>query len=166
MSVVTHEEVGGLRVPIEVDTNGTFSARIQDDGAAPIVGKTLAEVRDKVRAAVKKLQAKKEVEVTVLGGKFDGFSVTRGDRDSVFDAILRGVAERTDRILFTIGGKKVQSESYARGFNVARRLKPVEITQYKALVKSAIAAEADLQAFINSVKIDPEKATEVGTDGK
>lgn len=164
MTVVTHEEVSGMKVPIEVNSDGWFTASV-GDGLKPIREKTLDEARMKVRAAVKRLQAQKEIEVTVLGAKFDGFDVKRGDRDAAFDAILRGVAERTDRLMFTIGGKKVQSDGYSRSCIVTRRLTAAEVTQYKALVKTALAAEKDVQVFVEAVAIDPEKATKV-SDGE
>lgn len=163
--VVVTEEVGGVKVPIEVNSHGTFSADV-GEGIAPITGKTLEEVRVKVRAAVKWLKAKRVLEVTVLGGKFDGFDVSRGDRANAFDAILRGVAERTNRILLTIGGKKIQTDGYGTRVIIARKLTEAEVTQYKALVATANAAEKDLQAFIDGVQLDPAKATEGLTDGE
>lgn len=167
MAIIRTEDFKGVKVPINCSTEGQFSATLPFDDENRVIGSTLDEVVRKIRAAITREQAKKAVEVTMLGCKFTGWEVTRGDEGEAFDAILRGVAERTERLMLTIGGKKVQTDFYRSSrTNIARRLSPKEVGEYKALVKTRNAAQKDLDDFLKAVCIDPRKATEGSTDGK
>lgn len=161
------ETIRGVRVEVEVDTVGQFSATFDDqEYDAP----TRKELLAKLEVAIKRAQRYKPIDVSVLNlvpkpttRSWDSELYQEGP--GVVQAKLRGYHQSQRVWLLTAvdgahAGKKFQVGGYQREGIIARRLTLDETMRYTALCEALRVAETALKDFVGSVKIDPKQALE------
>jgi hypothetical protein len=162
---LTTAKIGSVSIDIEVNAGGTFTANYNDNDYE---AKTSDELYEKLRAAVKKAQQQGTVDVSVLGlvptEKKSPFGRTEPYQQGigVVHAKLRAKHERhyQTHLLVSEEKKNFQVNGYDRSGIVTRRLSQTDVDYYVALREKVKAAEQELQTFVDSVKIDPDKALE------
>lgn len=162
MKIAT-ERIGGAEIDIDVSGEGRFSATFNDQEFS---GKTLEELRERLKAAVKKAAAQGTVPVSVLGlvpaqkksFGFDDGPFTRGA--GIVDAKLRSKHEReyNSYLLVSDSGQKFKVAGSSREPLIARRLTLAEHMEYLKLAEAVRVATTALEDFVGSVKINPDEA--------
>lgn len=171
-------KLNGQEVEIEFHAKlDKFYAKFDD---VEYEAKTLGELKDKLAKAAKKAKSFEPIPTTLLAARWgkpakgsswrhNEIDLQTGteERGNAIDIVFRGVNPRTRSALITVESKKMSLESWKHGdTTIARRLTPAEHKQYKALTATLLAAEADLEQFITSVKFDVEAAVNGGNDGE
>lgn len=164
MATVKVEKINGVEVTFEVDSNGRFSADF--DGGSHR-GDTLAEVREKAQATIRKAKRAKAVEVTIV--KHHARAATDTSRfygdpfvDGIgsIDVTLRGYAERTRELLITHAGKKLGINASSYDKVICRRLTAAEDKRYHELHLAVSNAEVALEQFLAPLRVDPRTVTD------
>jgi len=154
-------------VTFEVEETGTFSAKVGEEN---VYGKTFEDVEAKATKLAKRIRDTEAVPVSILnliprakGERNYGYdSSPFADGIGVVHAMLRGKHERGGDWLLAEGekgkGAKFKVHGYRGVENIARRLTAEEVEQYTQLANAVAAAEANLEAFRQSVHVEPGEA--------
>lgn len=144
---VTTIKVGKHSADVEVNHVGYFTAEVDD---AEFSAKTLAELTEQVKKALKRLGDKKaHVKVTVLGYQLTKERYDPVEKaDAVIHAVLRGKHERNHEYLLTAeDGTKFKLRTWSEDKALCPRLSASQVSQYIALAKAKTAAIAAVDAF-------------------
>lgn len=169
MAVVTIETKKFNDEEVEITFNAKAGKFFATFDTVSYDSKTLEDIVDQLTRAAKAQKKIDPIPVSIVSarwGRGEGRYDTQNDlrtgteeRGNSIDCVFRGRNPRTRAFLLTVEGKKLSLETYRRGDTViTRRLTPAEHAQYKALSATVAAAEKDLEAFVQSVKLDIDKA--------
>lgn len=167
MATVKKATIHGIDVTIEVDSNGSFYAHVDDVGQ--FHGKTLAELEEQLNKSLKRATAKKAIEVTVLGlrpkqkGDFGSYNSNFTKGDGAVDVTLRGFSDRTRDLLITEPDGKTKGKLGANDAqDVVKKLTPAEHAEYAQLLENVALARRALEAFAAPRRFDWREYFEVG----
>lgn len=157
------ETINGVDIRIDVDAAGIFRADFDEE---QFRAESLAALKVDLAKAVKKHQATKPVDVTVINLRAAA-KTGRGWHEEPFEegrgAIHAKLRKRHDRqskyLLTSSEGTKFDVSTYGQSAaDICRRLTPEEVATYLALAQHVDDAEADLEAFRISVQLDCDAA--------
>jgi hypothetical protein len=165
---LTTEKIGDQRIDIEVDGNGKFSATFDE---TDYTAKTIEELRELLRSAIKKAKATKPIEVTVLGlvprkkSIYSGNGEPFEDGPGYVQAKLRGEhGTRRHVYLLISDDDRFENEKFQIGgygsndAEIVARLSLVEVLRYTELLELKRAATTAVEDFVGAHKFDITEA--------
>lgn len=175
------EKFEGHTYRIDVGSGGTWSAHFETFEHDRIQAATLDELRIKIRARVRRQNAKLEMKATLVGlaenGSEDRWHSDRFDPKSwptkTQNVIIRGLDERRRAVMYDVDGgaakqRRSTGSTHRSGGGLlaeiglmsihtagifTRRLTAEERDRYTALVTAREQADVDLEIFIRDVQI-------------
>lgn len=178
MPTFSEEKFEGHEYRVDVRSDGSWSAAVSTMDGQTFSAKTLQELTTKVRAAIRRANAKLGIKATIVGIRADPYSRNWDSRDDpktwptgTRDVTIRGWDERRRCILYEADGEKTAGRnaggsrsgsgtlsaiglmSYDVEGMFTRRLSNDEVKRFTELVMARESADRDLIKFLEDVRI-------------